>query len=90
MKIRAKLLQVKNKTLQLRVYNQLPFYLCKLIYELDGTEDNKYVQFLMEMTKHFLRIKGYYKQYPLEDKASESVIKDGLHKLGYTILDNNA
>lgn len=89
-KIKTLLIMLKNNTYKLRAYKQLPFYLSYLIYQLDGSEEQKYIQYLIEMSKHFLRVRGYYKEYPLEDKASENVIKEGLLSLGYTVIDVKA
>ena len=74
---------IKCKALELRSKRQIPLYLAKLISELTGKEDTKYVQVLLEMSEHMLRVNGYYKKYPDEDKQCEEIIKEALQKFGY-------
>lgn len=80
---KSQLAIIKNRTFQLRVNRQLPLKLTQLIYDLNGKEETKYVQFLLQMSEHFLRVKWYYKKYPMAEKEAEEVITDGLHKLGF-------
>ena len=88
-KIKTKLLILKNSCYKLRANYQLPLYLCKLIYDLDGSESVDYVKYLMEMSQHLLRVSQYYKKFRFAEKESEQVIKNGLKKLGY-VVDVNA
>ena len=74
---------IKCKALELRSKRQIPLYLAKLISELTGKEDTKYVQVLLEMSEHMLRVNGYYKKYADEDKQCEEIIKEALQKFGY-------
>lgn len=89
-KYKSKILIIKQQTFKARACYQIPFYLCYLVYQLDGSEEINYIKFLMEMTKHYLRIKNYYKLYPLADKEAEKLIKDGLFKMGYSVIDVHA
>ena len=82
---KLKLLTIKSKTYELRSRHQLPFYLCKLIYELDGSEDVNYIKFLISMTEHCLRVNGYYKKFKFAEKETENMIKNGLKKMGSCI-----
>lgn len=80
---KTKLAIIKYKVLELRSNRQIPYFLAKLINDLTGKEETKYVQYLLEMTEHMLRVKGYYKKFPIAEKDAEKFIKDGLFKLGY-------
>ena len=80
---KSQLAIIKNRTFQLRVNRQLPLSLTEKIYHLTGKEETKYVAFLLEMSKHFLRVKGYYKEFPSAEGEAETVIQDGLQKLGF-------
>lgn len=74
---------LKYNAFKLRTNRQLPFYLCKLIQDLKGDEDINYLTFLKESAEHLLRVKGYYKKYPLADDEATKLIKEGLQKLGF-------
>lgn len=78
---------LKYRALELRKNYQIPFYLVYLINQLDGTEETKYIQTLKEFSMHTLRVKWYYKLFPNAEKETELVIKNGLKKLGFTVLD---
>lgn len=80
---KSKLAIIKYQTLELRSKRQIPMFLAELIYDLKGDEETKYVMFLLEMSKHMLRIKGYYKMYPDSEIEAKNIIKDGLQKLGF-------
>lgn len=84
------LAKLKFNALELRAFRQLPFYLCYLIQQLDGSESNEYWNYLLEMSSHLLRIKGYYRKYPLEEETANKLVKDGLIKMGFQVLDINA
>lgn len=89
-KYKSKILIIKQQVYKARANYQLPFYLAYLVYQLDGSEEINYIKYLMEMTKHCLRVPKYYKQYPFADKEMEKMIKDGLFKLGYSVIDVHA
>lgn len=80
---KSKLAIIKYQTLELRSKRQIPMFLAKLIYDLKGDEDTKYVMYLLEMSKHMLRVRGYYKDYPDAENDAKNIIKDGLQKLGF-------
>ena len=74
---------IKCKTLELRSKKQIPLFLAKLINDLTGKEESKYIQTLLEFSEHMLRVQWYYKKYPEEDKQCEEIIKEALAKLGF-------
>lgn len=80
---KTKIAQIKYQALQLRTNKQLPFYLVKLINELTGDEPIQYVQWLLQMSKHFMRLKGYYKDFPEAEKIAEDQLKESRLKLGF-------
>lgn len=80
---KSKLAIIKYQTLELRSKRQIPMFLAKLIYDLKGDEETKYVMYLLEMSKHMLRVRGYYKDYPDAENEAKNIIKDGLQKLGF-------
>ena len=55
----------------------------KLINELTGDEPVQYVQWLLQMSKHFMRLKGYYKDFPEAEKIAEDQLKESRLKLGF-------
>ena len=61
---------LKYTALKLRANRQLPFYLCKLIQALTGDESEDYVRYLMTSCEHLLRVKDYYKKFPLADEEA--------------------
>lgn len=72
---------IKDKALKLRVNHQLPLELVKEILKIDKKTDEKKVRYLMELTNHLLRVKGYYKKYPSVHDECNKNIKDDLRKL---------
>lgn len=80
---KTKIAQIKYQALKLRTNRQLPFYLVKLINELTGDESIQYVQWLMQMSKHYLRLKNYYKEFPETEKIAEDQLKESRLKLGF-------
>lgn len=89
-KHRIKIATLKYNALKLRANKQIPLYLAYLINQLDGSEDTRYMRFLIEMSQHMMRVKNYYKLYPLAEKESEEIIKNGLVELGYSVIDVHA
>lgn len=85
---KIKISTLKYHALQLRTNKQLPYLLCKYITDLKGDESKRYITWLMVMSEHLLRIKGYYTRYPLEEESANNLIKEGRLKLG-DIYDNN-
>lgn len=81
---------LKYRALELRKNYQIPFYLAYLINQLDGSEETKYINYLKECALHTLRVKNYYKLFSSSEYEAESLIKSGLKKLGFTVLDINA
>lgn len=86
-KNKIKIATLKYQAYKLRANYQIPLYLAYLINKLDGSEELLYVKYLMECSMHFMRIKNYYKRFKESEKESEKIIKDGLFKLGYQVLD---
>ena len=82
-KLKLSISVLKYNALKLRANRQLPFYLCKLIQNLNGDEGEGYIKYLMSCSEHFLRVKGYYKKYPLFDEEATKLIKEDFKKLGY-------
>ena len=80
---KSKIAFIKCRTLELRSKRQIPLILAKLISELTGKEDTKYLEYLIEMSEHFLRVPNYYKKYPQEEKHAEDVVLYGLKSLGF-------
>ena len=80
---KSKIAIIKCRTLELRANKQIPLILAKMINDLTGKEETKYIQFLLEMSTHLLRVKNYYKLYPEAEKEAKVLILDGLTKLGF-------
>ena len=80
---KSKIAIIKCRTLELRANKQIPLILAKMINDLTGKEETKYIQFLLEMSTHLLRVKNYYKLYPDAEKEANVLILDGLTKLGF-------
>lgn len=80
---KTKIAQVKYQALKLREKKQIPYYLTKLITDLTGDESAEYVIWLVNMSEHYLRIKGYYKKYPEAEAECEKQLKESKLNLGY-------
>lgn len=74
---------LKNKALALRKNYQMPYYLTNLINELKLTDSVDYVKHLMFLTKKFLRVKNYYKDFHDEDVAAKDIILKYLADVGF-------
>ena len=74
---------IKDKTLKLRVNHQIPLELVKEILKIDKKTDEKKVRYLMELTNHLLRVKGFYKKYPSVHDECNKKIKEDLRKLDF-------
>lgn len=74
---------MKYQALKLRNNKQIPYYLAKCINDLTGEENTTYVRWLIEMSKHYLRLKNYYKEYPEADEEAERQLKEARLKLGF-------
>ena len=83
MKINLKISKIKSNALKLRASHQLPYVLTFEIMKINKDSDDKFVRYLLVQSEHMLRVKGYYKKYPLAEKECEKIIKADLEKLGY-------
>lgn len=88
MKISVLMFTLKNKALQLRKDYQLPFFLTKCIYALKKDDNVHYVETLMFLVEQLMRVKGFYKKYSDQDKASKQVVIDVLTQRGF--MKNNS
>ena len=68
------LVRVKNTLVQLRVNYQVPISLVVLTNRLDQESDIRKVMFLNDLCEHYMRVKGYYKKFPLIEKESNEQI----------------
>lgn len=75
-KSNLQLSKLKHKAIELRVNYQLPYYLVYLIRNLDIDTDVNIIRKMQFYSEHFLRIKGYYKKYPIEDEKSGCILKE--------------
>ena len=71
-----KLSKIKGYAIRLRSNYQLPYYLCYLIRNLDSTSSDSYIESLKRDSEHFLRIKGYYKRYPMIEEETNTLLKE--------------
>jgi hypothetical protein len=55
---------LKMNSIRLKESGQIPKSLYDEILYLNFSSDIEYVKFLMELSEHFMRIKGYYFKYP--------------------------
>lgn len=78
--------RLKINCLNLRVNYQIPLKLAVLINSLDNQASDKEIKFLMELSKHYMRVKGYYKEFPYLDKQYSSEIKESYIKFKGQIL----
>lgn len=83
-KVNLKLSALKNNAIRLRINHQLPFYLTYVITKLEFNSDDELVSYLKTQSEHLLRIKGYYKKYPKIEKDCEELLKQDLHRMGYS------
>lgn len=86
-KISLKLATIKNLTLKLNTSKQLPFKLVKAIMDLTPEDSTEKVKFLMALTEHYLRTKGYYQRYPDAHKQANQDIQGLLIDKGYISKD---
>lgn len=72
---------LKYNALKLRANYQLPFKLTQYIVELKADDDiNKFI-FLSHASEHYLRVKGYYKKYPVIEKQYNTIIASEYEKI---------
>lgn len=75
-KQKIKLSNLKYKALELRAKRQLPYQLVQYINDLTDKSDVKYLQLLMQLTEHYLRVPKYYAKYKqAEEQANEDIKK---------------
>ena len=63
------LTQLKKNSLQLRVNYQIPLKLAVFINRVDYKTSLKELEFLKELSMHYIRVKNYYKIYSDIDKT---------------------
>lgn len=74
LKQKIKLSNLKYKALELRAKRQLPYQLVQYINDLTDKSDVNYVQLLMNLTEHYLRVPRYYAKYKdAEYQANEDI-----------------
>lgn len=74
-KNKLKLEIVKYNALKLRRTYQLPYQLVYYITQLNELDNVEWVTYLMSMTEHLLRVKGYYKKYPQAEQEANTQLK---------------
>lgn len=79
----AKIALIQRKTIQLKVNNQLPSYLCYLILHLNKDSNESYVKLLCDLTDDYLRVKGYYKRHADKEHVANDTIKNCLIQGGF-------
>lgn len=72
---RIKLEVLKYNALKLRRSFQLPYQLVYYINQLTFDTDVKWVSYLVSMSEHLLRVKGYYKKYPQAERDANAQLK---------------
>ena len=85
LKTKIQIIQLKNNALKLRANGQLPFALTKAIYNLNDNDSEDYLRLLMQYSKHYLRIKGYYNMYKDAEKQASCDIRKGFLDKGYKL-----
>lgn len=74
---KIKLEVLKYNALKLRKNFQLPYKLVYFINQLTSDSDINWFKYLISMSEHLLRVKGYYKKYPIaEQDANEQLSSD--------------
>lgn len=67
--------QLKINSIKLRLNYQIPLKLAVFINNIDDHTSVKEVEFLMELSKHYIRVKNYYKMYKnLDDTYSYDIV----------------
>lgn len=75
-----KISQIKGKMLTLRGNYQVPYELASRVLKITVKSDLKYLEELMKLTEFYLRVKYFYKKYPLLDKEYSKTIRTTLAK----------
>lgn len=75
-----KLEVVKYNALKLRKNYQLPYQLVYYINQLDKESDINWVKYLVSMSEHLLRVKGYYKKYPIAEEDANEQLRNDFNK----------
>lgn len=73
--IKNKLSTLKYNAIKLRAQHQLPFMLCYYITQLNENSDVSWIEYLMALSEHMLRVKGYYIRYPEIEQQFDEEIK---------------
>lgn len=79
------LARIKGIAIKLSVNKQIPVYLASLINKLTIDTPKNVVNYLMSQSEHMLRLKGYYKKYPMVEQEFTRQLKEDLIKLGYEL-----
>ena len=66
---------LKMNSIKLKENGQIPKCLYDEILYLNFNSDINYVKYLMELSEHFMRIKGYYFKYPETDYECMKLIE---------------
>lgn len=77
---KIKLEVLKYNALQLRKKRQLPYLLVYYITQLTSDSNINWTSYLMTMSEHLLRVKGYYKKYPVAEQDANEQIKHDYYK----------
>lgn len=75
-KIAKSIARIKYNAIELRRNHQLPTKLVLFILDLTESDDDTKVNFLKELSEHYMRVKGYYLKYPLiHDECNSQITK---------------
>lgn len=80
--------KIKNKALDGSVYGMLPKALVHFIYNLNETDNEEYIKYIMILTEQYFHIKGYYTRHPQKHEEDNYDIKlkvAHFKKFGYAI-----
>lgn len=75
MKNKIKISVLKHKALQLKVNYQIPYVLYQLIMQVDSNCTESHIHRLTRLSEFYIRIKGYYKRYPLIEREYNALLK---------------
>lgn len=70
-KEKKQLLIIKKKSVEAYTQGMLPKCLVQKIININDDCSSELIKFYSYMTERELRVKGYYKKYPLENKRAE-------------------
>ena len=67
---------IKTNSIKLLINHQLPKQLVVYINKLDDDSSLKEIEFLKTLSEHYMRLKGYYKKYPVvHDEYNKEIRK---------------